>query len=82
AVDDAGRPALFQVAGNCLGFTGHPGAKLGMVEDLIMEFEDSPADPAAAMAALRAAQPAIEDALVPIMTGLVQITGLMRTAGA
>jgi GMP synthase-like glutamine amidotransferase len=81
AVDDSGRPALFQVAGNCLGFTGHPGAKLGMVEDLVMEFEDTPADPADAMDALRAAQPAIEDALVPIMTGLVQVTGLMRPDG-
>ncbi len=79
AVDDAGRPALFQVAGNCLGFTGHPGAKLGMVEDLIMEFEESPEAPWPAMEALRDAQPAIEDALVRIMTGLVQVTGFMRT---
>jgi GMP synthase-like glutamine amidotransferase len=78
AVDEAGRPALFQVAGNCLGFTGHPGAKLGMVEDLIMEFEESPEAPRPAMEALRHAQPAIEDALVRIMTGLVQITGFMR----
>ena len=31
-----------------------------------------------ALAALRARQPEIEDALVPIMTGLVQVTGLMR----
>lgn len=78
AVDDTGRPALFQVAGNCLGFTGHPGAKLGMVEDLIMEFEESPEAPWPAMEALRGAQPAIADALVRIMTGLVQITGFMR----
>ncbi len=78
AVDEAGRPALFQVAGNCLGFTGHPGAKLGMIEDLIMEFEESPETPWPAMEALRGAQPAIEDALVRIMTGLVQITGFMR----
>jgi GMP synthase-like glutamine amidotransferase len=78
AVDQAGRSALFQLAGNCLGFTGHPGAKLGMVEDLIMEFEESPEAPWAAMEALRKAQPEIEDALVRIMTGLVQITGFMR----
>jgi GMP synthase-like glutamine amidotransferase len=82
AVDAAGRPALFQVAGNCLGFTGHPGAKLGMVEDLIMEFEESPEAPWAAMEALRRAQPEIEDALVRIMTGLVQITGFMRPGPA
>lgn len=78
AEDAAGRPALFQVAGNCLGFTGHPGAKRGMVEDLIMEFEEAPADPGPAMAALGAAQRAIEDSLVQIMTGLVQVTGLMQ----
>jgi len=78
AVDQAGRPALFQVGGNCLGFAGHPGAKLAMVEDLIMEFEESPQDPVAQMEALRGAKTEIEDALVHIMTGLVQITGLMR----
>jgi len=78
AEDGAGRPALFQVAGNCLGFTGHPGAKRGMAEDLIMEFEDGPADPGPAMAALGGARRAIEDSLVQIMTGLVQVTGLMR----
>ncbi len=78
AVDGAGRPALFQVRGNCFGFIGHPGAKLGMVEDLIMEFDEAPKDPGPAMAALRAARTEIEDALVQITTGLVQITGLMR----
>ncbi len=78
AVDGQGRPALFQIGGNSLGFTGHPGAKLGMVEDLIMEFEDSPADPWPTMEALRAAKGEIEDALVQIMTGLIQITGLMQ----
>lgn len=78
AEDGAGRPALFQVAGNCLGFTGHPGAKRGMVEDLIMEFEDGPEDSGPALAALGGAQRAIEDSLVKIMTGLVQVTGLMR----
>lgn len=78
AVDRAGRPALFQVRGNCLGFAGHPGAKLAMVEDLIMEFEEAPEKPSDQMAVLRDAKTEIEDALVQIMTGLVQITGLMR----
>ena len=78
ARDEAGRPALFQVRGNCLGFAGHPGAKAGMAEDLIMEFEEAPDDPGPALEALRARQPEIEDALVPIMTGLVQVAGLMR----
>ena len=78
AEDEAGRPALFQVRGNCLGFAGHPGAKLGMAEDLIMEFDETPENPGPALEALRTRQPEIEDALVPIMTGLVQVTGLMR----
>ena len=78
AEDEAGRPAVFQVHGNCLGFTGHPGAKLGMVEDLIMEFDETPDNPAPVFDTLRARQAEIEKALVPIMTGIVQITGLMR----
>lgn len=79
AEDEDGRPAVFQVRGNCLGFAGHPGAKLGMVEDLIMEFDETPEDPGPALASLRARRHEIEDALVPIMTGLVQVAGLMRT---
>lgn len=78
AVDGAGRPAVFQIGENCLGFTGHPGAKAAMVEDLLMEFDDSPDDPLAELEELRMVQPAIDDALVRIMTGLVQVTGLMR----
>lgn len=78
AKDAAGRPAVFQVRGNCLGFVGHPGAKAGMVEDLIMEFDETPEDPGPALELLRDRQREIEDALVSIMTGLVQVTGLMR----
>ena len=78
AEDETGRPALFQVGQNCLGFAGHPGAKLGMIEDLIMEFDESPPDSGDKLDALRQVQPAIEDSLVYIMTGLVQVAGLMR----
>ena len=81
ARDGAGAPALWQIGGNAFGFAGHPGLKVAMIEDLIMEFEEAPADPAPALRDLRAAQAAIEDALVPIMTGLVQMTGLMRPDG-
>ncbi len=77
AQDETGRPALFQYGGSAFGFSGHPGVKSAMVEDLIMEFADGPLEAKSALAALRAAQVAIEDALVPIMTGLVQCTGLM-----
>jgi hypothetical protein len=77
ARDDGGRPALFQCGERAFGFSGHPGIKSAMVEDLIMEFAEGPADPEERLLALRAARVAIEDALVPIMTGLVQCTGLM-----
>ncbi len=79
AVDAQGLPAIFQIGDNAVGFTGHPGFKLAMAEDLIMEFEESPPDPAQKLEALRQAKTHIEDALVPIMTGLVGITGLMRS---
>jgi GMP synthase-like glutamine amidotransferase len=77
AVGEDGFPAVFQAGVNCLGFCGHPGAKPGMAEDLSMEFEESPENLLEGLEALRAAQPAIEDALVRIMTGLIQLTGLM-----
>lgn len=77
ARDPAGHVALFQVGDNALGFTGHPGVKPAIVEDLVMEFEESPADPAAGLALLRTLQRSIEDALVPIMTGVVRVLRLM-----
>jgi len=79
ATDEEGRPALFQIGDNAFGFTGHPGAKVAMAEDLIMEFEEAPSDPGPQLEALRSMKTEIEDALVPIMTGLVQKTGLMRS---
>jgi len=85
ATDGEGRPALFQVGDNSFGFAGHPGIKLGMVEDLIMEFEEVPDAAAAGLDKLRLLQPGIEDELVPIMTGLVQCTAWMsspKAAGA
>lgn len=75
---EAGEPAVFQIGSNALGFTGHPGVKLAMAEDLVMEFEESPADPAPLLAALPGLKTAIEDALVRIMTGVVQLTGMMQ----
>jgi GMP synthase-like glutamine amidotransferase len=78
ARDWQGRPALFQVGELALGFTGHPGTKPAIVEDLIMEFEEGPADPRPALAQLRAVRPALEDALVPIMTGVVRVLRLMQ----
>jgi GMP synthase-like glutamine amidotransferase len=78
AVDERGEPCIFRIGPRALGFTGHPGMKTAMVEDLIMEFTEGPADPAAGLVALRERKQAIEDALVPIMTGVVQVLGLME----
>lgn len=78
AEDDRGRPAVFEVGGSALGFCGHPGFKTAMAEDLIMEFEEAPEDPAPTLQRLQLLVPEIEDALVPVMTGIVKVTGLMK----
>jgi GMP synthase-like glutamine amidotransferase len=79
AVDAQERPAVFQLGVNALGFCGHPGFKTAMAEDLIMEFEEAPEDPAPKLQQLQLLVPEIEDALVPIMTGIIKVTGLMQT---
>jgi GMP synthase-like glutamine amidotransferase len=82
AEDDAGRPLVWQIGDNAYGFCGNPGIKLGMVEDLIMEFEEVAAGAAGKLEQLRKLQPVLEDELVPIMTGLVQCTSLMSSPRA
>lgn len=77
ALDEQGRAALFQVGPNAFGFTGHPGVRRAMIEDLVMEFEETPPDTAEGLAKLAALGSAIDDALVPIMAGLVAATGWM-----
>lgn len=74
AEDGQGRAALWQL-GRALGFAGHPGIKVAMVEDLVMEFEEGPTDIEANLARLRAVQRPLENALVPIMAGVVQFAG-------
>jgi GMP synthase-like glutamine amidotransferase len=78
AEDEAGRAAVFQIGTNALGFTGHPGFKTAMAEDLIMEFEESPENPAPGLERMQVMMRQIEDALVPIMTGVIKLTGLMQ----
>lgn len=78
ARDGEGRAVLWQAGRAAFGFAGHPGLKVAMVEDLIMEFEDSPQDAGPTLQKLRATQRSLEDALVPIMTGLVQLTGWIK----
>lgn len=77
ATDGDGHPALFQIGSNAFGFAAHPGLRPAMIEDLVMEFEEAPANAAELLPQLRPLAGRLEDALVPIMTGLVELTGLM-----
>jgi GMP synthase-like glutamine amidotransferase len=78
AIDESGHPALFQIGRNAFGFAGHPGVRRAMIEDLLMESDDLPLDPGPGLEKLLALGQSIEDALVPIMSGLVQLTGWMN----
>lgn len=77
AVNDTQHPLIYQIGENSFGFSCHPGFKLAMAEDLIMEFEETPPEPSHELQELRSWKTAIENALIPIMTGLIQKTGLM-----
>ena len=81
ARDEQGHPAAFQIGENIFGFTGHPGFKRAMAEDLIMEFEEVPESPGARLDLLGTHKHDIADALVPIMTGLVKAMRLMEADG-
>ncbi len=74
-VDD--EPMVFQIQDNCLGFTAHPGIKSGMIEDLVMEFDESPEHLPAGLQQLVTQQRNIAEALTGIMVGLIKVTGLM-----
>jgi GMP synthase-like glutamine amidotransferase len=78
AVNEDDEPALFQIGDNCFGFSGHPGIKSAMLEDLVMEFEEAPENAAESLEAMRPLKTAIEDSLISIMTGVIQMTGLMK----
>lgn len=77
ASDGAGEPVVFSVAENALGFLAHPGWKIAMLEDLIMEFDDTPDGTASALERLRLLQGDIAAALSTMMVGLIQIMDLM-----
>ena len=78
AHDGDGNPLVFRVGDNSFGFAGHPGVKSGIIEDLIMEFEEGPENAIAQLNEVRAAHPEIERGLQRIMVGLVRQTGWMR----
>ncbi len=71
-------PLVWQLGDRTFGFAGHPGIKVAMVEDLVMEFDETPDGIEPGLRELRASQRDIEDALVPIMTGLVAASGWME----
>jgi GMP synthase-like glutamine amidotransferase len=77
AEDEAGEPVVFSVGGNSLGFLGHPGVKSAMIEDLIMEFEETPPHTAEELDKLRSVQARVAEALSQIMVGIVRHTGWM-----
>lgn len=77
ARNEDGDPVVFQIGDNALGFTAHPGVKLAMVEDLIMEFEEGPDAAPSVLDEVRESKHEIEDALVSIMTGVMQLTQWM-----
>ena len=78
AVDEAdAAPMVFRLRGNCLGFTAHPGIKTGMIEDLVMEFDEAPENIPERLAHMTLEQHAIADALSSLMVGIVKVCGLM-----
>ena len=80
ATFESGAPAVFQIGDNAFGFVGNPGVRRAMIEDLIMEGLDgaeTPDNPGPVLDQLAELGPRIENALVPIMTGLVKATRLM-----
>lgn len=79
AVDESGAPAVFQIGANALGLAANPGIRPAMIEDLVMEFEEAPPDVGARLPAVAAIAAQVEDALVPLMTGIVAMTGWMAS---
>lgn len=78
ARSDDGEVAVFQLGGNALGFAGHPGFKAAIAEDLIMEADAVPPGGRDTLLAVRSNARLIEDKLVPIMTGIVQVNQWME----
>ncbi len=77
AVGSDGTPLAFRVGTQAFGFLFHPGAKRGMLEDLIMEFDDTPDNTVDSLEKLGAAQVEIAETLSESMPSLVRIAGLI-----
>lgn len=77
----AGEPMVFQTGSKAFGFLGHPGIKSAMIEDMAMEFDETPEGLADGLAQLRERQGAIAGALSEFMVGLIQQTEWMAPSG-
>ncbi len=75
----SGQTALFQLNGNCFGFLGHPGMKSAMIEDALVQCPEHSDYDIEQLQSVRNHQDDIASSLVSIMTGLIQVTGWMRT---
>ena len=69
ATGRGGEPVAFAIGANAFGFSGHLGVRRAMIEDLIMEFDEAPAG--VDVAQIPGLHTAVEDALVPLMAGIV-----------
>lgn len=72
-----GTPLIFTLLPNSVGLLGHPGAKRGMMEDLVMEFADAPEHVVEPLEILGREQVAIARNLGPLMVGIVRHMALM-----
>ena len=77
AEDAEGEPTVFQIGSKAIGFLGHPGIKSAMIEDIAMEFDETPEELADGLMMLRERQGAIAEALSEIMVGLILKTDWM-----
>ncbi|MCB1516781.1 MAG: hypothetical protein KDJ19_04075 [Hyphomicrobiaceae bacterium] len=80
ASNAAGDPLAFSIGETNFGFVGHPGAKRGMMEDLIMEFVESPDDPHDTLVRLGAGQAEIAENLTGLMVALSRQMGLFEAS--
>jgi GMP synthase-like glutamine amidotransferase len=70
-----GEALAFAIGNNAVGFSGHLGIRRAMIEDLVMEFDEAPKDVAQGLEVMAARQTAVEDALVPLMAGILRQWG-------
>ena len=73
-----GMPALYQLSDNCLAFTAHPGMKSAIIEDSIVQQPGFDVVGIDRLGVVRAKQYQLENALISMMTGIIQIMGWMR----